>query len=65
MIVYQLVFCNTLRGESDCLNSAGLLAAMTQRIIRAERNEYGDLKIDILAASERLHELKHSASALR
>lgn len=42
-VSYQLVFCKTLRVESGWRTSAGRLAAMNQILVRAERNEYGNL----------------------
>ena len=52
-ISYQLVFRKTLRGETGWRTSSGRLAAMTQRLMRAERNEYGVLWAEMLEAHER------------
>lgn len=64
-ISYQLFFRKTLGGEGSWRTSPGRLASMTQRIIRAERNEHGDLWQKILEAHERHCELEQSAASRR
>ena len=56
-ISYQLVFRKTLRGETGWRTSSGLLAAMTQRLMRAERNEYEELWAEMIVVHERRLEL--------
>ena len=38
---------------------------MTQRLVRAERNEYGELWAEMLAAHDNRHQLEQSAASRR
>lgn len=64
-ISYQIVFHNTLRGEKVCRTSSGRLTAMTQILLRDERDEYGDLWKEMLAAHEKRLEHEQSSTVIR
>ena len=64
-IAYQLVFRKTLRGEKGWRTSAGRLAAMTQRLVRAERNEFGELWAEMIAAHDNRSQIEQSAASRR
>lgn len=63
-IAYKVVLPKKFLKETEWSKSAGRLAAMNQRLLRTERNEYGELWKKVLATHEKSLELERSSAAI-